>query len=536
MADVFISYASEDRNRVRPLAEALQGRGFNIWWDRSLAAGQDYTAVIERELRGAKAVIVVWTKGSAASTFVRDEAGLARDQGRLVPVLLDQVAIPLGFGSFQAEDFTRWNGGANAPQMQLLEEALKARLEGRDIDSVAVARKRRKLMSRIRVVSALTIVALVIGIAAFGKYIFFPTQPEVVHTDIRAELLRLLENGTLTPEQAIQLAQILESGALGETQVALNAPSDGSVSPAPSSPGAAESRTADEEPSAEVSLASVSEAEFDQAARETYQGAVTTLLRHPDPQIRNAAVQLSNPQTRDAATQALWSYAQTNPADPMREQIYLVCGTVGERNGNPLGQRALEQATNLAPDRSDVWRMLSRSYQRTNQPEQAEGAALVGGAIEAQAQGQAGVAEARLQQALPNIEAPALRASVVSELGQLAEQRNDDTSASARFAEAYRLREQAAAAAPDSAAGEALEADAQQLVRALDRSGRSREACERLRQAQETHDVAAPDQELLDRCQRVLRAPLRSRVELAPQLRRAPEEPAPVQQQRAPQP
>ena len=238
MADVFISYASEDRNRVRPLAEALQSRGFNIWWDRSLAAGQDYAAVIERELRAAKAVIVVWTQGSAASTFVRDEAGLARDQGRLVPVLLDPVSIPLGFGAFQAEDFTKWNGGANAPQMQLLEEALKARLEGRDIDSVAVARKRRQLMSRIRVVSALTVVALVIGIAAFGKYIFFPNEPEVVRTDIRAELLRLLEEGTLTPEQAIQLAQILESGALGETQVALNAPGDDRVSPAPPSPAA----------------------------------------------------------------------------------------------------------------------------------------------------------------------------------------------------------------------------------------------------------------------------------------------------------
>jgi hypothetical protein len=102
MADVFISYASEDRNRVRPLAEALQSRGFNVWWDRSLAAGQDYTAVIEKELKGAKAVIVVWTQSSSASTFVRDEAGRARDEGRLVPVLLDQVQLPLGFGAFQA--------------------------------------------------------------------------------------------------------------------------------------------------------------------------------------------------------------------------------------------------------------------------------------------------------------------------------------------------------------------------------------------------------------------------------------------------
>ncbi|HYD72329.1 MAG TPA: toll/interleukin-1 receptor domain-containing protein, partial [Candidatus Binatia bacterium] len=105
MADVFISYASEDRNRVRPLADALQQRGFKVWWDRSLAAGQDYTAIIERELKTAKAVIVVWTQSSAASTFVRDEAGRARDDGRLVPVMLDRVDLPLGFGAFQAEDF-----------------------------------------------------------------------------------------------------------------------------------------------------------------------------------------------------------------------------------------------------------------------------------------------------------------------------------------------------------------------------------------------------------------------------------------------
>src|SRR5262247_2243806 len=124
MADVFISYASEDRNRVKPLADALQQRGFKVWWDRSLGAGQDYTAIIERELKVAKAVIVVWTEASVSSTFVRDEAGRARDEGRLVPVLLDAVQLPLGFGAFQAEDFTRWNGGANAPQMGLLEEVL----------------------------------------------------------------------------------------------------------------------------------------------------------------------------------------------------------------------------------------------------------------------------------------------------------------------------------------------------------------------------------------------------------------------------
>jgi tetratricopeptide (TPR) repeat protein len=520
MADIFISYASEDRARVRPLAEALQERGFNIWWDRSLAAGQDYTATIERELRSAKAVIVVWTQSSALSTFVRDEAGRARDEGRLVPVLLDTVQLPLGFGAFQAEDFTKWNGGSNAPQMQLLEEALKARLEGRDIDSLAVAAKRRRLGARIRLVSLLTVIALVIGIAAFGKYIFFPDEPEVVQTDLRAELLRLLAEGKLTPDQAIQLAEILESGALGETQEAsLRGAEDGAAtSPAPS---------AGSQMQAEAQITTVSEQEFDVAARQTYRDAMTALLTHPDASVRQAALNLSNDAERDAAIQTLWTYAQSHSDDPQREQIYLVCGAVGERNDNPIGQRALEQATNIAPGRSDVWRMLSRSYRRTDQTGEAEGAALVAAGVDQQQAGQTESAEQTLQEALPNIEAPAVRATVVSELGQIAEQRNDNTSASARFAEAYRLREQAVAAAPQSPAADALQADAQQLVRALDRSGRTREACERLRQAQETHDIAAPDQATLDRCQVTLRTPLRSRVELAPQLRVQRTAPAP---------
>ncbi|MBX3511512.1 MAG: toll/interleukin-1 receptor domain-containing protein, partial [Hyphomonadaceae bacterium] len=453
MADIFISYASEDRHRVRPLADALTARGFNVWWDRSLAAGHDYAAVIERELKNAKAVIVVWTQSSAASTFVRDEAGRARDEGRLVPVLLDNVQIPLGFGAFQAEDFTRWNGGANAPQMQILEEALKAKLEGRDVNAGEVARKRRRLMARIRIVSVLTVIALLVAIAWGVNDIITPEPPR---TDVRAELLRLLEEGKLSPEQAIQLAQILESGAF-ETAAAMQAPSAAdNAAPAPSPGPMMRSETAPGE--AGVQLASVSEAEFDTAARDTYRAAIGALLRHPDASVRQATLELSNDATRDRAMQTLWAYAQANPEDPLRDRIYQVCGAVGEANDNPLGQRALEVSANLDPQDRTVWRMLARSYQRTNRPAEAQAAVLVSDAVQAQAEGQPEVAEQRLQEALPSLTAPQLRAPVVSELGGIAQSRQDWTSASARFAEAYRLREQAAQAAPTSGAAQALEA------------------------------------------------------------------------------
>lgn len=509
MADVFISYASEDRGRVRPLADALQQRGFKVWWDRSLASGQDYTAVIERELKNAKAVIVVWTQSSTNSTFVRDEAGRARDQGRLVPVLLDNVQLPLGFGAFQAEDFTKWNGGTNAPQMQILEEALKAKIEGRDVNSAEIARKRRKLMARVRLVSVLTVIALVVGIGAGGRYLIDPPKPGVTQADLRAELLRLLAEGQLTPEQAIQLAQILEAGALGEV----------SSTDSASAPMAAEEAGPSMQSRSAPAPELASLAAFQTDASETYRAAFTALSRHPSAEVRLAVAQMSQPQTRDAAMQTLWNHAQNNPDDPLRDQIYLLCGSVGEANDIPLGQRALEVAANVATNDPAVWRMLSRSYARTNRTNEARGAALVSEAVQAQSAGDTQAAEARLQEALPTLAAPEVRAPVVSNLGQIAERRSDWNSASARYAEAYRLREQTARQRTTAAAGAELQADAQQLVIALDRSGRTREACERLRQAQEAHDVAAPDQELLDRCQRELAAPLRPQVELAPQLR-----------------
>lgn len=502
MADIFISYASEDRNRVRPIAEALMSRGFNVWWDRSLAAGQDYTAIIEKELKNAKAVIVVWTRSSSASTFVRDEAGRARDEGRLVPIMLDRVDIPLGFGAFQAEDFTNWNGGANAPQMKLLEEVLKAKLSGRDVNVAEIERRRRRLGARIRLVSVLTVIALIIGIAAGGRYIFAPPDTEVTQEDLRAELLRLLAEGQLTPEQAITLAELLETGALGETQSASNV--DGAA-PAPS----AEARLDD---------GAVTQASFEATASETYRAAFTALAAHPDPQVRIAVAQMASDETRQAAMQTLWTYAQAHPDDPLRDEIYLLCGSVGEANGDALGQQALEQATNLSPRDPRVWRMLSRSYARVNRTGEAQAAAQVSDGVAAQNAGQTAEAEAQLQQALPQL-APTVAAPVASELGEIAIQRNDWTGASARFERALSLREQSAGQNEDAPAAAVIEADAQQLVRSLDRSGRTREACQRLEQVQAEHDVAAPDEDLLNRCRTEFRARLNTDVQLAPQLR-----------------
>jgi len=66
MADVFISYKREDRERIAPLARALEARGYTVWWDLELVPSQKFERQIKRELDAAKCMIVVWTDRSIA--------------------------------------------------------------------------------------------------------------------------------------------------------------------------------------------------------------------------------------------------------------------------------------------------------------------------------------------------------------------------------------------------------------------------------------------------------------------------------------
>ena len=104
MADVFVSYKAEDRRRVRSLVTALEKDGFSVWWDAHWGPGQEWREQIAHELDAAKCVVVAWSKTSVGpgGRFVRDEAGRAPRRGVYVPVKLDDVQPPLGFGETQA--------------------------------------------------------------------------------------------------------------------------------------------------------------------------------------------------------------------------------------------------------------------------------------------------------------------------------------------------------------------------------------------------------------------------------------------------
>jgi hypothetical protein len=100
--DVFISYASGDRDKAEDLARELEAEGYRVWWDTKLLGGQQYRKAIVSQLEAAHAAIVIWTASSVESDWVYDEANRARAAGKLIPVRaaeLDPKAIQPPFGA-----------------------------------------------------------------------------------------------------------------------------------------------------------------------------------------------------------------------------------------------------------------------------------------------------------------------------------------------------------------------------------------------------------------------------------------------------
>lgn len=90
--------------------KALEQKGWSVWWNRDIIAEGVRDKVITEALNGAKCVVLVWSKESVISDLVKNEANVGKKRGILIPVLIDDVEIPLGFKHIQTASLVDWQG------------------------------------------------------------------------------------------------------------------------------------------------------------------------------------------------------------------------------------------------------------------------------------------------------------------------------------------------------------------------------------------------------------------------------------------
>jgi TIR domain len=126
--DIFLSYQNSDVKKASILADAFQKEGWSVWWDRRIPPGKTWAEVIESSIRKSRCVVVLWSKTSVNSKWVKKEARFAERRACLIPVLIDRVEAPFEFEDLQAADLTGWKGERTEAFLHLVAE-LRSRLQ-----------------------------------------------------------------------------------------------------------------------------------------------------------------------------------------------------------------------------------------------------------------------------------------------------------------------------------------------------------------------------------------------------------------------
>jgi TIR domain len=202
VSDIFISYASENREQAHKLASALETLGWSVWWDRHIITGQAYDQVIEREINDAKSVVVLWSGRSVASEWVKNEAAAAAERGVLLPVLIERVTVPLEFRRKQTADLIGWDGDPAHNGFQALCRGVSATIGGVAPNRLTTAQRSGSRWNRRWTLAAVATI-LVALLAVYSAVRWGSQAPEPTRVEIHAQVATDASNAHIDVSRSI---------------------------------------------------------------------------------------------------------------------------------------------------------------------------------------------------------------------------------------------------------------------------------------------------------------------------------------------
>jgi formylglycine-generating enzyme required for sulfatase activity len=127
LPSVFISYSSENRAAAARIVAVLEAHAYEVWWDNDLRGGDDLDSAIEAAIDDCQVVVVLWSRSSTASRWVKAEAAAAHKLDKLVAARIDGVSPPLSFRQIHAVDLQPFIDEGDTAVVDKLLEAIHAR-------------------------------------------------------------------------------------------------------------------------------------------------------------------------------------------------------------------------------------------------------------------------------------------------------------------------------------------------------------------------------------------------------------------------
>lgn len=191
MTDIFLSYSRADQERITRLVETLEQQGYSVWRDIDIPPTGSFDDYIRERLNDCKCVVVVWSRTSARSNYVRGEARAAFKAGKLISVAIDpwpelEQDVPLDFHSVEHADLSRWKGEVNSHEFQLVLKAIES-LTAKSPQVTGVDKAGEKPSKRLLFIATISAAGL---LAAAAIYVFIPGR-QAADCSVEATVERL---------------------------------------------------------------------------------------------------------------------------------------------------------------------------------------------------------------------------------------------------------------------------------------------------------------------------------------------------------
>lgn len=99
--DIFLSYDRRDLQLASKIHTLLTDRGWSVFWDQMLRGGDNWQQLLDAKLSDVKCVLVLWSKNSVGSEYVKYEATLASVAKPLRLAVLIRLSCRLRSSAFR---------------------------------------------------------------------------------------------------------------------------------------------------------------------------------------------------------------------------------------------------------------------------------------------------------------------------------------------------------------------------------------------------------------------------------------------------